>query len=106
MSGRPDIDLDADAEAAEAIVGAAKRRALGGRRGLRQTSAVLWASFLGATVSLVCVLLLPADGWLPLRTPARAALGFAALWLLAFIPALIATVLAAPPEQEGRDGPR
>lgn len=94
-----DLETGGDHDAA-AIVAAAQRRALGSRRRWRQLGAVLWSSFLGASVALVFVMLLPAEGWLPLNTAARAGLAFAALWLLAFIPALIAAVLAAPAEND------
>jgi hypothetical protein len=92
---KADPESDRSEEAA-VIVAAAKGRALGSTDAWRQLSAVLWASFLGATASLLVVLLLPAEGWLPLNTAARAAAAFALLWLLALIPALIASVLAAP----------
>ncbi|WP_028081220.1 hypothetical protein [Solimonas soli] len=93
-------------EDAAAIVAAARRRALGGSREFRQISAVLWASFLGATASLCTLLLLPGEGWLPLNTPPKLAIGFIVLWLLALIPALIAAVLAAPSVAEDDDGTR
>ncbi|NGY03192.1 hypothetical protein [Solimonas terrae] len=102
-----DLDLEAGSDIdAHAIVGATQRRALGSRRRWRQFGAVLWASFLGATIALLFVVLLPAEGWLPLDTATRAALAFAVLWLLAFIPALIAAVLAVPPTAEADDAAR
>lgn len=109
MSENWNVNLEDDADEgaeARAIVEAARRRALGGRREFRQISAVLWASFLGASVALATLLMLPAEGWLPLHTPAQLAAGFAVLWLLAVIPALIAAVLAVPPAAEDGDGAR
>lgn len=102
-----DWSLEQEGEATEEavlIVAAARRRALGARRTVRRLGAVLWASFLGATASLVCVLLLPAEGWLPLNTPARAALAFALLWGLALIPAVIAAILATSMRRGGQHG--
>ncbi|WP_028006633.1 hypothetical protein [Solimonas flava] len=103
MNDEPDLHAE---DEAPAIVAGARRRALGGRREFQQISAVLWASFLGASVSLITLLLLPAEGWLPLKTPARVAIGFAVLWLLAVVPALIAAVLATPVERGDQRGTR
>jgi hypothetical protein len=103
VKGARDTDI---VDEAAAIVAAARNRMLGASREFRQISAVLWASFLGAGVSLVTLLMLPAEGWLPLKTPIHVAAGFAVLWLLAVIPSLIATVLATPPAQETDDGTR
>lgn len=85
---------------ADAITRAAAQRALGGNRQLRQISAVLWASFLGATATIATILALPVGELIPPQTPHHVALLFLIGWLLAVIPALIAAVLATPVRKE------
>lgn len=73
-------------------------RGLGRRPLLRQASATLWASFLGAAFSTVVLLFLP-DNWsLPLSSLDSIGLTFLLMWLLALVPALLSAVLAAPRE--------
>ena len=72
----------------------------GGSRQLRQVSAVLWASFLGATATIATIIALPAGELMPPQTPHHVALLFLIAWLLAVIPALIAAVLATPVRKE------
>lgn len=88
---------------ADVITTAAQRRALGGSRQLRQISAVLWASFLGATATIAVIVSAPALSHLiPPHTPQQLALVFIIAWGLAAIPALIAAVLATPVKPENR----
>lgn len=83
----------------DAVVAAARQRALGRRPWLRRFSALLWASFLGAAISTAALLLTP-DSWpLPPSTLADTGKVFGVLWLLALVPAGIAAVLATPPDQ-------
>lgn len=70
------------------------RRALDDRPLLRRVSTVVWASFLGAAVSMTVLLLIPDRITLPPTTPRDGALIFVGLWLLAVIPAWFASVLA------------
>ena len=104
-AGAPPPDERANVPAddrADAITAAAAQRALGGSRQLRQVSAVLWASFLGATATIATIIALipPAGELMPPQTPHHVALLFLIAWLLAVIPALIAAVLATPVRKE------
>ena len=72
------------------------RRGLGRHRRLRALAAVLWSSFLGATLSMITLQLLPRDWALPPRTLDGAGWTFLALWLLAFVPTALAAVLFMP----------
>jgi hypothetical protein len=82
---------------AEAIVQGARRRALGARPALRRVAGVLWSGFLGAVV-IIDLLALAPDGWdLPPLDDSRVAVSFGLAWLLCLIPAIAASLLAAPP---------
>jgi hypothetical protein len=83
----------------DAVVSAARRRGLGERPWLRRISALLWASFLGAGLSTVALLLTPDSFPLPPETMSQTAWAFGVLWLLALVPALIAAILVTPPNQ-------
>ncbi len=82
-----------DDDAAQ-IVTAARHRALGTRPRLRRLSVLLWASFLGAALSLIALLLWPEDVPLPPQSLGDAARLFALLWALALVPATTAALLA------------
>ncbi|MDR3415185.1 MAG: hypothetical protein P4L83_03275 [Nevskia sp.] len=84
----------------EALRAEYAQRGLGRRPRLRLVSAVLWASFLGASLSTVVLLLTP-DSWtLPPTTVDGAARVFVVLWLLALVPATFAAVLTLPFRRE------
>ncbi|MBL6751965.1 MAG: hypothetical protein ISP90_15710 [Nevskia sp.] len=85
----------------DAVVAAARRRALGERPWLRRCTALLWASFLGGGLSTVVLMLTPDSFTLPPDTVEGAACAFGVLWLLALIPAAIAAVLVIPPTNQG-----
>ena len=78
------------------IVEAAARRGLGARPAWQRAAAVLWSSFLGATCSLLTLLLTPEEWMTPPYSEARLAAIFATAWLLAMIPAIAASYLATP----------
>lgn len=72
---------------ADIIVGAAARRALGSRPGLRRLAALCWSAFLGASCMLPVWLLVGDDC---LETPislGRVAAAFVVCFVLALIPA-------------------
>lgn len=68
-------------------------RALALRPALRRICVLLWASFLGAVVMLLVVLLLPDTLPLPPAAPTHQALFFGLAWLVSLVPATIAGVL-------------
>ncbi|MDP3294003.1 MAG: hypothetical protein Q8M37_04585 [Nevskia sp.] len=68
-------------------------RALGRNPALRKFSVVLWAGFLGATVTTVVVALMPEHWLLPPVSLHDQAQVFGLIWLLSLIPALVAGVL-------------
>lgn len=68
-------------------------RALALRPALRRICVLLWASFLGAVLMLLAVLLLPETLPLPPASPTHQALFFGLAWLLSLVPATIAGVL-------------
>ncbi len=92
-----DADVDQHEDAA-ALVQAAATRGLAHRRGWRLFASVLWSGFLGATVSLMVVLLMP-EGWLdpPMGLGTLSAV-FALLWVLALVPAFMQALLSLVPE--------
>ena len=90
MSDEHEPDLQEDH-----IVAQAATRGLGGSPRLRQAAAVGWSAFLGASLALVIMLLVP-EGWLdPPVGFARLSLLFLGLWTLAVVPALSAALLLA-----------
>ncbi len=92
-----DADVDHREDAA-ALVRAAATRGLARRHGWRLFASVLWSGFLGATVSLVVVLLMP-EGWLdpPVDLGALSAM-FALMWALALVPAFLQALLSMMPD--------
>ncbi|WP_293391432.1 hypothetical protein [Nevskia sp.] len=68
-------------------------RALGINPLLRKFSVVIWAGFLGATVTTIVVALMPEHWLLPPVSPQDQAQVFGLIWLLSLIPALAAGVL-------------
>lgn len=60
---------------------------------LRLACALLWCSFLGATLSMVTLQLTPRDWMLPPTTMEEAGPIFLVLWVLAFVPTLLAATL-------------
>jgi hypothetical protein len=87
-------------EEAKRIVSGAASRGLGSQPRWRRASAVLWSSFLGACCTLTAALLAP-DYWTltPLSFEHLAAI-FVVAWAISVIPALSASLLAAPPQSE------
>lgn len=80
------------------IVAAAAGRGLGRRPGLRCAATVAWSAFIGATLALIVLMLVP-EGWLDAPVGfERLSLLFLALWTLASVPALSAALLTC-----GRD---
>lgn len=69
-------------------------------RGTPRVAAVLlWSSFLGATLSLTALLMLP-EGWFDApMSHGRLTCSFAIVWLLALVPALAAAALLLRPEK-------
>lgn len=87
---------------AHRIVEHAAERALGARPCVREVFALIWSAVLGASLSLLALLLMPED-WL--ETPVgfeRLALAFIALWVLALVPALSQALLSRPPPSAQR----
>lgn len=68
-------------------------RALAARPALRRLCVLLWASFLGAVLMLLSVLLLPDSLPLPPASPTHQALFFGLAWLVSLLPATVAGVL-------------
>ncbi len=86
---------DPQFDEADAILRAARERALGARPGLRMLAITGWSSFLGAVVLLAAWLLaLPHDD--ETIEFGRLASVFIVLWALAAVPALSAAMLAQP----------
>lgn len=84
---------EGDPEEANSIVEQAAGRGLGSRPTLRCAANVGWSAFIGASLALIVMLLLP-EGWLD--TPVgfeRLSLLFVGLWTLAVVPALSAVLL-------------
>lgn len=89
-----DTDPTDEEPGAQEIVENAAARVLGRRPRLRELAAIAWSAFLGASVSLLAVLLVP-DGWFdaPLGFE-RLAVVFVLLWILAMIPAASQALLS------------
>lgn len=83
-----------DASAAEAIVMMAASRGLGRRPRLRSAASVGWSAFMGASLTLIVMLLVPEDWLDPPVGFERLSLLFVSLWTLAVVPALSATLLS------------
>ena len=80
---------------ADEITRAAAARALGASPRLRAAANVGWSAFIGASLALVILLLMP-EGWLDAPvTFGRLTLLFFSLWVIAVVPALSAALLAA-----------
>jgi hypothetical protein len=77
------------------------RRGLGRHRRLRLACAVLWSSFLGASLATTALYLIPRDLTLPPPSAAGAGWAFFAIWLLVLVPSAFAAVLALPPGKDG-----
>lgn len=91
MSSEPATPDDPDADQ---IIRAAAARGLGGKPALRCAANVGWSAFLGASLALIIMLLVP-EGWLdPPVGFERLSLLFLGLWTLAVVPALSAALLA------------
>lgn len=89
---------------AEAIVRAAAARGLGASPALRCAANVGWSAFLGASLALIVLLLLP-EGWLDAPVGfERLSLLFLGLWTLAVVPALSAALLARARRGGSADG--
>ena len=83
----------ADDVDAEHIVRAAATRGLGSSPLLRGAATVTWSAFIGATLALIVMLLVP-EGWLdPPVGFERLSLLFLGLWTLCMVPALCAALL-------------
>lgn len=84
---------DPDPSGAE-VVEAASARALGSRPALRCAANVGWSAFIGASLALICMLLVP-EGWLDAPVGfERLSLLFLGLWTVALVPALSAALLS------------
>jgi hypothetical protein len=82
----------------EDLVAAASSRALGSRPALRCAANVGWSAFIGASLALITMLLVP-EGWLDAPVEfERVSLLFLGLWTLALVPALSAALLSRTPE--------
>lgn len=79
---------------------ASDRRALDERPAARRVAAVLWSAFLGASCSMVVLLLAPETWALQDLDPGRAALAFIVLFALAVVPALSAMLLSTPADRD------
>lgn len=89
-----DDEASEEADGAE-VVAAATRRALGSRPALRCAANVGWSAFIGASLALVVMLLVP-EGWLDAPVEfGRLSLLFLGLWTLAVVPALSAALLSS-----------
>ena len=83
-----------EADGAE-VVAAATRRALGSRPALRCAAIVGWSAFIGASLALIVLLLVP-EGWLDAPVEfGRLSLLFLGLWTLALVPAVSAALLSS-----------
>jgi CHASE2 domain-containing sensor protein len=91
-------------EEAHHIVSAARSRGLGSQPRWRRTGAVLWSAFLGACCTLAAALLAP-DYWTtsPLGFD-HLTIIFIVAWFISVIPALSASLLASPSEQDSDSG--
>lgn len=88
-----DDEATQEADGAE-VVSAATRRALGSRPALRCAANVGWSAFIGASLALIVMLLVP-EGWLDAPVEfGRLSLLFLGLWTLAVVPALSAALLS------------
>lgn len=88
-----DDPREAEADA-DQILAAAASRGLGAHPRLRCAANVGWSAFLGASLALMVMLLVP-EGWLDAPVGfGRLSLLFAALWTLAIVPALSAALLS------------
>lgn len=91
-----------EAPDADEIVQAASRRGLGRRPALRCAANVGWSAFLGASLALIVMLMVP-EGWLdPPVGIERLSLLFLGLWTLAVVPALSAVLLARAQRADSR----
>jgi hypothetical protein len=97
MSSVEDIEREQQQEI-QAAPAPARRSAdswkgLRNSRSLRSVFAIGWSAFLGTSLSLLVLLMMP-EGWLdsPLR-PSRLGFAFALLWVLALVPATFAALL-------------
>lgn len=90
-----DTDPSPDDPDAEAITDHAARRGLGNNPRLRTAARVGWSAFIGASLALLILLLMP-EGWFdaPLSF-GRLSLLFFGLWWIALVPALSAALLNA-----------
>jgi hypothetical protein len=87
------VHIGPDAEGAE-MIAAARRRGLGSRPALRCAANVGWSAFIGASLALITMLLVP-EGWLDAPVEfGRLSLLFLGLWTLALVPALSAALLS------------
>ena len=85
---------DSDLQGVE-LIAVAKARAVGARPRLRCAANVGWSAFIGASLALVTMLLVP-EGWLDAPVEfSRLSLLFLGLWTLALVPALSAALLSA-----------
>lgn len=93
----PELSCDAsDALNASQILTVSARKGLGARPRLRLLAGVLWSGFIGASLALLVLLIVP-DQWLMAPVGfGRLAVSFCALWLLALVPALSAALLSGP----------
>lgn len=92
---------DANGEDDVEFVPVHRPRGLDTRPGLRCLAALLWTSFMGATIAMIVILVLP-EGWLdPPLTFERLAACFALLWSLALLPAVGMALLATRPPRPG-----
>ena len=77
-----------------AVVAAATARGLGSRPAMRRAANVGWSAFIGASLALVTMLMIP-EGWLDAPVEfSRLSLLFLGLWTLALVPALSAAILS------------
>lgn len=95
MSSIDEVEQEqvADTRPASARRSADSWKGLKNSRSLRSVFAVGWSAFLGASLSLLVLLMMP-EGWLdsPVR-PSRLGFAFALLWVLALVPATFAALL-------------
>jgi hypothetical protein len=86
-------DRDTEPQGAE-VIEAARNRALGSRPVLRCAANVGWSAFLGASLALIAMLLIP-EGWLDAPVEfERLSVLFLGLWTMALVPALSAALLS------------
>lgn len=97
------MDPQPDPESVE-VVAAARARALGSRPALRCAANVGWSAFIGASLALVVMLLVP-EGWLDAPVEfGRLSLLFLGLWTLALVPALSAALLSRAAGRRSDEG--